>query len=246
MIGHVAGRDPGPALVREPIHLGPGLTRVARVVRAFVAWIGLFAGNARADIHSTRPPLRAPVEGVPGRVRPVIRDVVTVLVPRDLLRRSVERRLTGHDELIPRIATERLGSADVLHLVERDDVRGQLGQLRAMDEPGEELGPPFGRRRLDRQRVRDEDVDGLSGRCRRSVRHDTSSSRARAGRRGMARRRRPPACAHASRELTSARRRVCLRRKERRRGAPQRERRRDASSSGTPLGPYSQGSVNRG
>ncbi len=91
---------------------------------------------------------------------------MAVLVPHDLLRSgAVRSRLAERDHLVSRVAPERAGTADVLHLVERRNVRREAGELGTVREPDEELGPPLGCG-LERQRIRDEDLHDLARRRR--------------------------------------------------------------------------------
>ena len=88
--------------------------------------------------------------------------MVAVLVTHDLLgRRAVPRGLAERDHLIARVASERPEAAQILYFGERGDVRREACELGPMGEPCDELRPLLGR--LDRERVRDEDVDDLPG-----------------------------------------------------------------------------------
>jgi hypothetical protein len=92
-------------------------------------------------------------------------DVVAVLVAEDLLRGGVEDGLARCDELISSVTAERAHAADLLHLVQRPDVRAELRELGPMGEMHEELGPGL-RGDLRRERVGDANVDDLAGRGR--------------------------------------------------------------------------------
>src|SRR5207249_3496179 len=71
--------------IENPIALGERFAGVQRVVSALVAWESGSASNGRTYTFIARPTLCSPRARVPGRVAPVVRYVVAVLVRRELL-----------------------------------------------------------------------------------------------------------------------------------------------------------------
>ena len=133
-IGHVAVVIPALRSSIEPVHLRPCLAGVHRVVRALVAGVRLLPRHPGAHVRRARPSLRPPVDRRPRVVQSVRSDVVAVLVPDDLGGRRVEGRLGRGDQLVACIAAEGARAADLLHLVDRRDVRLQLCELGPVDE----------------------------------------------------------------------------------------------------------------
>ena len=135
------------------------------------------------------------------------------------------------------------GAADLLHLVERDDVRRQLRELGPVRQLREELRPALGRRGLERERVGDADVDGLAGRRRDRAAtegHGRLREPARAERRARVRSER------GRRALPAAPARTLDRRRPPQRDEQQRSRQENGEAprrAGSPPGPYSRASM---
>lgn len=92
---------------------------------------------------------------------------MAVLVARDLLGLDAAELLARHDEQPAGVAPECIVSAHRGHLGRRRDPDGDSGELAAVHEPAEELGPRLPGHRLGRVGVGDLDADGLA--CRRRV-----------------------------------------------------------------------------
>ena len=125
-------------------------------------------GRLGADLLVRRPALRAPVLRRPRSVVLVVRDVMSVLVGHDLLRRRLVELIIGSgvDRVgVGVVAGERLVAAVLTRLDgrERHQVQRQQRELRTVWERAEVRRPTLRQRLVDGIAVGDDDVNGGAG-----------------------------------------------------------------------------------
>ena len=153
---------------QHAIGLGERLARVLAVGGSFVSRICRPVGRLGADLLVRRPALRAPVLRRPRSVVLVVRDVMSVLVGHDLLRRRLVELIIGSgvDRVgVGVVAGERLVAAVLTRLDgrERHQVQRQQRELRTVWERAEVRRPTLRQRLVDGIAVGDDDVNGGAG-----------------------------------------------------------------------------------